>query len=261
MARENSFTFFGQVVNVPIVVLNEESNNYRIAFTLLTVRMNGRKDYPRINVYDLTEDEAKEYVSKMRPGNFVILRGMVSTNVVKKPVRCEACDKISMIDTLQTEVITFGKPYVLVRDKPEALEIVEFANRGIVLGALCTPVYRRDGAGGGTAGQFQLAISRKYHTKDMSEKARIDYPWVKVFGATADECLKRLHSGSQIYATCAFQTRDVKRHVKCQNCEKQLVYEERVGELVPTSVEFLNSCYFSVEERENSAEGSYAEEE
>ena len=47
--------------------------------------------------------------------------------------------------------------------------------------------------------------------------------------------------------------------MKCQNCEKQLVYEERVGELVPTGVEFLNSCYFTDEERKNNvAEDGYA---
>ena len=89
MARENSFTFIGQVVNVPIVLLNEESNNYRITFTLLVVRRNGRTDYPKINVYDLSEQEARDYVQMMRPGVFAIIRGMIATSVVKKPVRCE----------------------------------------------------------------------------------------------------------------------------------------------------------------------------
>ena len=167
MARENSFTFIGQVVNVPIVLLNEESNNYRITFTLLVVRRNGRTDYPKINVYDLTEQEARNYVQMMRPGVYAIIRGMIATNVVKKPVRCEICGEISKIDTLQTEVISFGKPYVM-REKPKPDDVAEFSNRGIVLGSLCSQVFRRDGSGGGVAAQFQMAISRKYHTKDMS---------------------------------------------------------------------------------------------
>ena len=78
----------------------------------------------------------------------------------------------------------------------------------------------------------------------LNEEERTDFPWVKVFGETASECMKRLRTGSQIYASCAFQTRDVERHVKCQNCEQVLVYEERVGEIVPNSVEFLNNCLF-----------------
>ena len=82
LARENSFTFIGQVVNVPIVLLNEESNNYRITFTLLVVRRNGRTDYPKINVYDLSEQEARDYVQMMRPGVFAIIRGMIATSVV-----------------------------------------------------------------------------------------------------------------------------------------------------------------------------------
>lgn len=249
MARENSFTFIGQVVNVPIVLLNEESKNYRITFTLLTVRRNGRKDYPKINVYDLTEEEARNYVQMMRPGVFAIIRGMIATNVVKKPVKCEICGKISKIDTLHTEVISFGKPYVM-KEKPDPKDISEFSNRGIILGSLCTEVFRRDGANGGPAAQFQMAISRRYHTKDMKSENRTDYPWVKVFGDTALQSLKRLRKSAQIYASCAFQTRDVMRHVKCEHCENLLVYQERVGELVPHDIEFLNDCMFEYQKRD-----------
>lgn len=255
MARENSFTFIGQVVNVPIVLLNEETNNYRITFTLLVVRRSGRSDYPRINVYDLSEQEARDYVQMMRPGVFVLLRGMIATTVVQKPVRCEICGKISKIDTLQTEVISFDKPYVM-KEKPVPKDIVEYSNRGIVLGSLCSQVYRRDGHSGEPAAQFQMAIYRKYHTKDMREEDRTDFPWVKVFGDTAIESLKRLHQGSQIYASCAYQTRDLFRHVKCQHCENLLVYEERVGEIIPSSVEFLNNCLFEKDENTEKQETS-----
>lgn len=262
MARENSFTFIGQVVNVPIVLLNEESNNYRITFTLLVVRRKGRTDYPKINVFDLTEEEARNYVQIMRPGVFAMIRGMIATSVVKKPIRCEICGKISKIDTLNTEVISYGRPYVM-KEKPDPKEIVEFSNRGIVLGSLCTEVYRRDGVNGGPAAQFQIAISRKYHTMDMKEDKRTDYPWVKVFGDVALDCLKRLRRSAQIYSMCAFQTRDVMRHVKCEHCENLLVYEERVGELVPYDVEFLNQCMFEYEwkpRRESPREGAVNEE-
>lgn len=262
MARENSFTFIGQVINVPIVLLNEESNNYRITFTLRVVRRNGRTDYPKINVYDLTEQEARNYVQMMRPGVFAMIRGMIATNVVKKPVRCEICGQISKIDTLHTEVISFGKPYVM-KEKPDPKDISEFSNRGIVLGSLCTEVFRRDGANGGPAAQFQMAISRRYRTKDMKTENRTDYPWVKVFGDTALECLKRLRRSAQVYVFCAFQTRDVMRHVKCEHCENLLVYEERVGELIPDGVEFLNQCLFEYKEKsekETSGEGAEHEE-
>ncbi len=253
LARENSFTFIGQVVNAPIVLLNEESKNYRIVFSLLIARRNGRTDYPRINVYDLTEEEARGYVQMMRPGIFVMIRGMIATSVVQKPVRCEMCGELSQIDTLQTEIISFGKPYVMT-EKPNPADIVEFSNRGIVLGSLCSEVYRRDANIGGAAAQFQMAISRKYHTKDMNPEERTDYPWVKVFSGTAEECMQHLQIGSQVYITGAFQTRDVERHVKCHHCEKLLVYEERVGEIIPNSVEFLNLCLFEENEPENEAE-------
>lgn len=254
MARENAFTFIGEVVNVPVALLNEESRNYRITFTLAIPKRNGKVNYPKINVYDLTEEDARKYVSLMRPGVFVILRGMVFTSVVKKPVRCESCGQVSMIDTLQTEIISFDHPYVL-KEKLDQTEICEFSNRGIVLGNVCSEVYRRDGMTSGTAAQFQMAISRKFCTKNMKEDKRTDFPWVKVFGKIADECLKRIRPGSQIYMACLFQTRDLERHVKCQNCEQMLIYDERVGEIIPYSIEFLNNCLFEKKEKNEGASG------
>jgi len=178
---------------------------------------------------------------------------MIYTNVVQKLVRCESCGNVNSIDTFQTEILSYGKPYVM-KEKPDVSEVVEFSNRGYVLGSLCSPVYRRDGASGNAAAQFQLAISRKYHTKDMDPETRTDYPWVKVFGGTAEECLKRLQVGSQIYAICAFQTRDIERTVKCKSCDHKLNYEERLGEIVPTSVEFLNLCLFEKKDNESGRE-------
>ena len=66
MARENSFVFFGAIMNDPIVLFNDESKSYRITFSLETTRRNGRKDYPKINIYDLSEEQAKKYFDECR---------------------------------------------------------------------------------------------------------------------------------------------------------------------------------------------------
>ncbi len=243
MARENSFVFFGAIMNDPIVLFNDESKSYRITFSLETTRRNGRKDYPKINIYDLSEEQAKKYAATLKCGVFIQIHGMVYTRVVKKPVRCECCNNINQIDTMQTEIVTFGKPFICEK-QPELSDISEFANNGMLLGSSCTEVYRRDSTAGSIAAQFQMAIQRRGHIKSVDKDIRTDYPWIKVFGKTAEECLKRVRTSSQVFITGAFQTRDIERHVKCQFCKNELTYEERVGEIVPNGIEFLNNCNF-----------------
>ena len=248
MARENSFTFFGELETPPVVLFNEEAKTYRVTFTLKTVRRNGRKDHPKINVYSLDEETARKYVSVLRPGVFVQLRGMVSTKMVQKPVCCEGCGKISNVDTLQSEIISYGKPFVMDM-KIDPIDIVELSNAGCLIGSLCTDVQRKDAQANATAVQFQLAVNRRYRVNELQKATRTDFPWIKVFGNTADECLKRLQLSSQVYVSGAFQTRDVNRHARCSHCGKKIMYTERVGEVVPTGIEFLNNCLFDDAER------------
>lgn len=247
MARENSFIFFGKLEGSPIVLFNEEASTYRISFTLETVRRNGRLDHPTISLYSLNEETAKDYMKRLKPGVFVQIRGMVTTRMIEKPVRCEACGAVKQVDTLMCEIISFGKPLILDMDI-DPKDIAEFSNIGSMIGSVCTGIQRRDGTEGPTAAQFQLAVNRRYRVNELETGTRTDYPWIKVFGEIADECLKRIKKSSQVYIVGAYQTRDIYRHVKCDNCPGQLVYEERVCEVVPNGVEFLNNCLFAPKE-------------
>ncbi len=252
MARENSFTFFGQLDGAPVVLFNDEAKTYRVTFTLKTVRRNGRADYPKISIYSLDEVAAKDYVSKLKPGVFVQLRGVLTTKMIQKPVKCEACGEVSMVDTLQCETVSYGKA-VVFKEQFNPIDIAEFANVGCLIGSLCTDVQRRDRSGGTAAAQFQIAVNRKYRISELEKGTRTDYPWIKVFGETAEECLKRLQKSAQVYITGAFQTRDIERHVKCSKCGGYLVYPERVSEVVPNGVEFLNKCLFDKPDSDGAA--------
>ncbi len=258
MARENSFNFFGVVNTLSVVLFNEESKTFRVTFTLKTTRRNGREDFPKINIYSLTEEEAKEYVRLLQENVWVQVRGMVSTKMVDKPIKCEACGEVSSIGTLQTEIITFGKPLVL-SEKLDPLRVAEFANVGNVIGVVCTDLLRSDNAAGGAAAQFQIAVNRRYRVNELEKATRTDFPWVKVFGETANECLKRAHKSSQLYLTGAFQTRDVQRRVLCNACGKEMTYLERVGEVIPTGVEFLHNCNFEGKDEVSGEESKHEE--
>ena len=168
---------------------------------------------------------------------------MLSTKMIRKPVKCEACGEVNMVDTLQTEVISYSPPYVF-REKIVPEEIAEFSNVGNLIGSLCVDVARKDNVSGPTAAQFQIAVNRRYRVNELEKGTRTDYPWVKVFGSTAEECLKRLQKSSQVYICGSFQTRDISRHIVCRSCGGKLIYTERVGEVLPNGVEFLNNCLF-----------------
>ncbi len=250
MARDNSFMFFGQMTEAPVVFLNDVSKTYRVSFSLKTVRRNGRVDFPRISIYGLNEQQAREYVASLKIGAFVVCRGMVVTRNIEKPIKCEKCGEVSKIATLFTEIITYGKPLVL-KEQIDPKDIAEFANLGTVLGSVCTDIRRRDSTDGPDAAQFQVAIGRRYRIEELVDDPMTDYPWVKTFGAIATACIQRLESGSQVYITGSFQTRDIKRNVRCDHCKERLVMDERVGEIVPNGVEFLNNCLFDEEEPED----------
>ena len=243
MARENSFMFFGELAEAPIVFQNDKTKKYRVSISIKTLRRNGRTDYPRISAYGLNEDQAREFVRDLKIGAFVICRGMITTRVVDKPIKCSKCGEVSKISTLFTEVITYGKPYVL-KEKIDPKEIAEFANLGTVLGSVCTDVKRRDAVDGPESAQFQIALGRRYRVEELADDPLTDYPWVKCFGPIASACIQRVQQGSQIYITGAFQTRDIQRSVRCNSCGEHLKTLERVGEIVPNGVEFLNNCLF-----------------
>ena len=178
MARENSITLVGEVSKVPVVFFNEEHQNYRMAFVMKTVRRNGRIDYPHVNVYGLTEQEAKDYFKALQIGRFLMVRGMVTTKMVPKKFRCDNCGVITECESLITEVISYGRP-VCLEGKYEALALAEFANNLSVIGAVCTDVIGRESGSGVSLTQYQIAINRKYRVKEHDGVIKSDYPWIK----------------------------------------------------------------------------------
>lgn len=251
MARENSFVFFGELAEAPIVFQNDKTKKFRVSLSIKTLRRNGRTDYPRVSAYGLSEKQAREFVKDLKVGAFLICRGMVTTRMVDKPIKCSKCGAVSKISTLFTEVITYGKPYVL-KEKVDPTQITEFANFGMLLGTLCTDVKRRDAVDGPDSAQFQMAVGRRYRVEELADDPMTDFPWVKCFGPIAKSCIKRAQKSSQICLTGAFQTRDVQRNVRCDGCGAQLVTLEREGEIVPNGVEFLDHCLFDEKPPKNS---------
>ncbi len=245
MARENTITLVGSVSSPIAVTFNKVHSTYRIAFNLKTLRRNGRTDFPRVNVYGLSEEDARKIYDTFKIDTFIMVRGMVSTKMTQKVIKCEGCGKEHVSDALVTEVIAYSKP-VLLNGEYEANELKEFANNLHMIGAVCSEVQARKSTSGVSMTQYQIAVNRKYHVKEKEDKT--DFPWVKTFGKQAEEDEKHLKVSSQIYINGAIQTREVGKTIVCEECESTIKYVENLGEIVPQDVEYLNNCIFDEEE-------------
>lgn len=245
MARENTIRLAGEVCSPISVTVNKTHGTYRVAFNLKTLRRNGRTDFPRVNVFGLSEEDAKQIYNDFKIGEFVMVRGMISTKMAKKIIKCEGCGKEYESDTLVTEVIAYSKP-VHLQGKYDAVELKEFANNLHMIGSVCSEIQSRQGPSGVSMTQYQIAVNRKFHVKEKEDKT--DFPWVKTFGKQAEDDEKHLKVSSQIYINGAIQTRELAKTLVCDECENQIKYIENVAEIVPQDIEYLNNCIFDEKE-------------
>lgn len=249
MARENTITLVGEISSPLAITLNKVHDTYRIAFNIKTLRRNGRTDFPRVNVFGLSEEQARKMYETYKIGTFCMVRGMVSTKMAQRVIKCEGCGKEYTSDALVTEVIAYSQP-ALLNGEYEATELKEFANNLHLIGAVCSEIQTRQNPSGVSMTQYQVAVNRKYHVKEKEDKT--DFPWVKTFGRQAEEDEKHLKVSSQVYINGAIQTREVSKTIVCDECESTIKYVENLGEIVPQDVEYLNNCIFDEVEQEAS---------
>lgn len=245
MAKENYALLIGELQSSPII--NEEKQ--RAKYSIKTLRRNDKIDFPIISVL---EEDLIEKARGFKTGDFILVKGLVSTQEVKKGVICPHCQEINRVEGTTTEVIaiehiSIGKKYSL-----EGLK--EISNQVMVLGSLCRdPEYRILKNSSIGSCQYQLAVNRKFNVKRQPH-IHTDYPWVNSFGRQADQDAVRLVTGSQVFIQGGLQTRQIQKNMSCTACQGAFQGEDQVAEIVPYSVEYLNNCKFDQEETEQSSE-------
>jgi len=234
MARENYVMLIGEVKGSPVI--NEEKQRAR--FSLQTKRRTGQIDFPIVSVY------GKDVLPKaigLTEGDFVVLKGFLTTSDVKKSAICEHCSKKNVARGTFTEVVAIdiqniGKGY-------ELADWAEMSNNLMVLGTVCvTPSTRTTGEERVPYCQYQIALNRSFNVGNKT--ASSDYPWVKSIGEQARQDSLRLQKGSQVYIRGAIQTRNLWRNILCSHCNETFKAEDFVAEISPYSVEYLFNCIF-----------------
>lgn len=235
MAKENYVLLVGELQGSPII--DRENGNAK--YVIKTLRRNDKIDFPVITVFD---SDLIDKVESFAEGDYIIVKGFISTQEVVKGVICPNCQEIVRSEGTVTEVYAIenqniGKGYDLE-------SIKEFSNTIIVLGSLCRDVeFRLLPNTGIPSAQYQLAVNRKYNSKRQCDSFT-DYPWVNSFGKQAEQDALRLETGSQVLIQGGIQTRNVQKTMVCENCNNEFKAEDFVAEIVPYSVEYLNNCKF-----------------
>lgn len=237
MARENCVTVIG-TVSRPTISIIEEFGTFKLAFTLTTLRSNGRRDNPRVLIYGLDESHARSLWKDLKENAIAIVRGMVTTRLNEKSFQCPKCGTYKKVNLLSTEIISYTDP-VIIKGENDITRFSDISNEVSILGHVCSevqhPVANRT--------MYQLAVSRK-QTIAEQPNVEIDFPWVKSFGELADMDAQRLKKGSIIYLNGSIQTRNIERNMNCTNekCDGVLVSKETVAEIITRNIEYLYKC-------------------
>lgn len=235
MAKENYVLLIGPIQGAPVI--NEDKGKAK--YVIKTLRRNNKIDYPIISVLDT---ELIEKVKAFKENEFVIIKGMLATNEVKKGVICPHCQEVMRVEGTTTEIIAIENINIGTGYKLE--DIKEISNTVMMLGSLCRETeFRLLSSTGIPSAQYQLAVNRKYNVKKQ-QGSHTDYPWINSFGKQAEQDALRLQKGSQVFVQGGLQTRNVQKTMACTSCQQSFKAEDFVAEVVPYSVEYLNNCKF-----------------
>ncbi len=230
MARENYVHLIGRIVEI------EAINDISDIFTLEVVRRNGKKDFPRVVIY-----ESFKKCKDCSVNDFVFIKGIMASRGKRQIIECDICGDTRIIEGFETVVNAID--IVKLSEDLDFQDLKEISNQVFILGVVCRKVKYRKLASGISNAQYQLAINRKLHVYEENHK-KSDYVFVTSLSNQADEDYKRLDVGSQCFINGGIQNRSIVREIMCNECENIIKLSEQATEICTYNVEYLNNCKF-----------------
>lgn len=264
MAKHNNVFLYGQVLSQPRIIKDDNGNYLRGICAINTIR--GLRDFGD-NITNLKYDvpiimtgepEKIAIMDTWNVNDMVEVKGSITTKEINKGTICKHCGNKNVTEG---NTVFVNPIYLSAREtnisKEDGLELlrkrVEISNCATLIGTLCRNTETFVTNGGLQITQYQLAVNRKYRVKDDSADNRTDYPWVKSYGAIAEEDAKFLQMGAMVYVDGMIQTRDVDRTTLCPHCNNEYHWHDSALEIVPYAVEYLQG-YILPEEYEKHEE-------
>ena len=207
-----------------------------------------------------------EEMRKVRTGDLVLVRTVVSAGSRRIRIRCPSCDR-EIPDVRRNSIYLTVLDIFKVRDgfscseeagtadqdrseagrsMTETISTVrlhkEISNQAVAIGHVNREpsetdlVRRKDGRD--TEFVFYLTHDRRYRTgRNEKETFR-----VRCFGKTAEEAYESIHKDSLVLISGSVQARWGTNHAGCPFCGAEARWKDTLTELVPYHVEYLRGC-------------------
>lgn len=265
MAKENHVFLYGTVLEDPRITKEEDGTPVRGIAVIEVIR--GKREISD-NIHYLKKDKPMimtanpELIAEMenwKKYDMVEVKGTITTKEIKKASFCPHCSEKNVI----TGSLVFVNPIYLSKrehgeDGAECLELLkkhqEISNEALIVGTLCREPKTLKAKSGINITQYQIATNRKFKIREDSPDTKTDWPWVKSYGEQAKMDKRYLHTGSVILMDGILQARKVTRTNTCEHCKKEYEWKDRIMELVPYSVEYLQNFYSEEEAAQKEAE-------
>ena len=121
--------------------------------------------------------------------------------------------------------------------KQELLRHREMSNQIQVIGNLCAdPVQWENGR----VTSYQLGVNRNFFIKDDDPAVHSDFPFIRSMGMQADKDIEALKKGSLVLVDGFVRMRKFNRENVCEKCNSTKKWVDKVLEIVPYTVQYLD---------------------
>ena len=274
MAQHNIAHFYGMIQRDPTVTKDQQGNVTSASVYIATARSsrvfddrnnNNMVEFDQVMLFSAYPPMA-EQMSKTRTNDIVIIKGTVNTRNTPKIITCENCGNRFFVtgdgmdeNPRNTGMITFVTPIELdIRDtgltseEAQAMLVAhrEMSNEGLLVGRLCSDPRQWEG---GNATAYQLGINRKFYVRDDDPSTHADFPYIRSYGKQAYADFDSLKKGSLVLVDGLVCMRRFLRSSRCPHCGQQKEWKDKVLEVVPYTVEYLDG-YRTPQERQQGDE-------
>ena len=293
MARLNVVMLKGAVAREPHVSISPDGKKgYAIVYVNV---MRGyrdvgdgalfvRTDNPLIMTRDM---KCVEEIATWHTYDIVDIKGMLATRTIAKQSYCTYCHTINSAQGMLVYVYpTYAKKVCHLESAKECKQYIsecrEVSNQIYITGTLIKKPQQIKTKSGLVITQYPIKTYRKIMIRSDDPEIRADYPWVKGYGAIAENDFKRLDVGSEVLEDGFLQVRSVLRHTICgavynqdgkveadengiprmrkkpngktEGCGRMYDWEDRATEIVPYAVEYTGEYKGDEEDTEEGQE-------
>lgn len=197
-----------------------------------------------------------ESVSKLETGDFVIIKGAITTAIVSRHPKCPNCSEKHN----STGILTYVSPAsVTITGKSEGLnsdgvfdkdkvvsklkEYKETSNILTVMGVVCREPkpYKTDEKHKRKMSAYQLAIKRKLRIIGELDDNTADFPWVKSYGKISMNDGLYIKKGTYMFIDGWLRARKFTRKATCEHCGEEIAWTDYSCDIVPYASEYIKN--------------------